>query len=204
MHSLRFFTSLGLAAVLLGACQGAPAEPTTTPRSTPSASATSPPTEAKESWRKDRYIPVAEAVERLQRHVDIPITLPRMSAISMRGLKTWLADPRYLDWAEKNGEQVGELRLVKGDKKLLISYGAATFDGCGGRDHAVETDVLGQPALVSQAREALWSAIIWPVTPEGSSGRYGLTGTFEAWQLVRLAESMELERLEAVSHPKGC
>ncbi|MGI8775158.1 MAG: hypothetical protein ACR2KQ_09155 [Actinomycetota bacterium] len=96
-------------------------------------------------------------------------------------------------------------RIVQGSVPCSFRWhGAADLDGCGGRDHAIETNVLGQPALVSRARESMWSHIIWPVPPRGSTGRYGLVGTFEAWQLVRLTESMELARLEAESHHKGC
>lgn len=156
------------------------------------------------SWRKDRYISVDEAVQRLQPHVDVSVVLPQDKAAGLPSLEGWLADPKYLDWRTEEGLRIGELRLIKGRQILLLSYGLAGFDGCGGRDHAIETEVLGQPALVSQASGHLWSQIIWPVTETGSTGRYDITGTFGGWQMVRFAESMELARLEAMEASKGC
>lgn len=87
---------------------------------------------------------------------------------------------------------------------LILSYGRATFDGCGGREHAIETNVAGRPALVSQSPKHIWSHVLWPVTSTGSTGRYGITGTFEGWQMVRFAESMELARLAALDTDRHC
>ncbi|HVM36502.1 MAG TPA: hypothetical protein VM784_14325 [Actinomycetota bacterium] len=159
---------------------------------------------ARSSWRKARYIPVDEAVARLQPYVDVPIVLPRDREAGLPNLRGWLADPKYLEWGSVDGARAGNLKLVKGQKILLISYGRATFDGCGGRDFAIRTKVSGQPALLTTVPRNLWSAVIWPVTPGGSTGRYGLTGTFEGWQLVKLAESMESARLEAIEGRHGC
>jgi len=48
--------------------------------------------------------------------------------------------------------------------------------------------------------------LIWPVTPNKPKGRYGLSGTFSAAELVRLAESMEPVRpaRQATPHRAGC
>ncbi len=153
-------------------------------------------------WKK-RLIPVEEAVRRLQPHVDVPVVLPRDQSV-LPSLRGWRADPRYLGWGETEGIRAGSMKLIKGQAMLILSYGLATFDGCGDRFTAVETDVLGQPALVTQAREALWSHILWPVTDAGSTGIYGITGTFEAWAMVRLAESMEAARRDAVEVDRSC
>jgi hypothetical protein len=104
----------------------------------------------------------------------------------------------------EEGIRTGTMTLRKGDQVLILSYGLATFDGCGDRSSAIETNVLGQPALVSQAREALWSHILWPVTKTGSTGRFGITGTFDGVAMVRLAESMESARLERMEMTRGC
>jgi hypothetical protein len=131
------------------------------------------------------------------------VVLPRDRPAGLPDFKGWLADPNYLDWDRVDGLRAGELGLRNGRRILLISYGVATFDGCGGRDHAVRTNVLGRPALLYLVRGDLWSHLIWPVTPSGSIGRYGLAGTFEGWQMVRLAESMEPATLEMVGSD-GC
>ena len=119
-------------------------------------------------------------------------------------LKGWLADPKYLYWATADEVRSGTLTLRKGRQILILSYGRAVFDGCGGRDHAIETNVLGRSALLSQVREHVWSEVLWPVTEKGSTGRYGITGTFDGWAMVRLAESMELARIEAMDLSKSC
>jgi len=49
-----------------------------------------------------------------------------------------------------------------------------------------------------------WSQVLWPVTDTGSTGRFGITGTFEGWAMVQLAESMELARIEAMDSSKSC
>ncbi|MDQ4025409.1 MAG: hypothetical protein M3217_07955 [Actinomycetota bacterium] len=168
--------------------------------STPSPA--SPPAPGEESaarppW-KERSIPVAEAVERLQRHVDVPVVLPRLAGV--RNPREWRADPKYLDW----GAGAGGMTIRRGRQILILSYGRAGFDGCGDRTHAVETNVLGRPALVTQSPEHVWSHVLWPVTARGSTGRYGLAGTFTAWQIVRLAESMEAARVAARDHLGSC
>lgn len=87
---------------------------------------------------------------------------------------------------------------------LIFSYGLSSFDGCGDRTSATEVQILGQPALVWEAREHVWSMVLWPVTDTGSSGRYGITGTFDGASILVLAESMERERLDAVDVTKHC
>ena len=143
-------------------------------------------------------------METLQAHVDVPVVLPRDKFAGLPNLKGWLADPKYLDWRRVDGLRIGGLTLRKGRKILLLAYGMAGFDGCGDRDHAVETNVLGEPALLSQSPKHLWSQIMWPVTETGSTGRYGITGTFEGWQMIKFAESMELARLEATEVSRHC
>lgn len=147
---------------------------------------------------------MAEAVERLQRHVDVPVVLPHDKMAGLPNLRGWLADPKYLEWGTTDGVRAGTLTIRKGRQILILSYGLAGFDGCVSRDHAIETNVLGHPALLTQSREAVWSHLLWPVTKTGSTGRYGITGTFEGWVMVRLAESMELARLDALDTAKSC
>lgn len=165
------------------------------------ARAPTPRPERSEGWRKDRYVPVRRAVARLERHVDVPVVLPRDRLAGVRDLDRWVADRRYLDWRRYHGRRVGTLVVRRGDEILWIHYGHAVSDGCGGRETAVETYVLGEPALVWTVRGARpepWSEIVWPVRPRGRTGAYGLSGTFESWEIVRLAESMEARRREAL------
>lgn len=168
---------------------------------TPSPQATK--TDDKKSWRKPRFISVAEAVKRLQRHVDVPVGLPRDRRAGLPNLKGWLADPKYLDWKKVDGVRAGGMKIRRGKEMLILSYGLAGFDGCGDRSMAIETNVVDQPALVNPSGRR-WSTVIWPVTPTGSTGRYGISGTFDAVAMLRLAESMELARLEEVDVTRGC
>ena len=163
--------------------------------------ATPEPSPEPEGWRKPRYIPVREAVERLARHVDVPVVLPR-DPLSIRSYRRWLADPKYLTWERRGDETVGRLKLVFRRDYLLIDYGYAIPDGCGGRDTAIPTEVLGEPALVWTGHGS--SSIIWPVKPHGRIGRFGLSGPFEGFQIVRLARSMETAIRGAPRHDPGC
>lgn len=197
------------ALVTLIACSGVPTaasrpESSVTPHRVSSTPTPFSSKKDKSSWKKPRYISVAEAVERLQPHVDVPVVLPRDRLAGLPNLKGWLADPRYLDWRTVDGVRAGGMTIRKGKQILILSYGLAGFDGCGDRTMAIETNVLGFPALATQAREHLWSFVLWPVTETGSTGRYGIRGTFDAVAMIRLAESMELARLEALDVEKSC
>lgn len=200
---MRIASVVLVAAFAGAACDGA-GSPRAASRQRPASTPT--PEERKPSLARveRRLIPIAEAVERLQPHVDVPVALPRDAGAGLPNLRGWRADPKYLEWSESNGIRAGSMTLRQGRRILILSYGRAGFDGCGDRTNAIETNVLGQPALVTQSREHVWSHVLWPVTPRGSTGRYGLTGTFLAWQIVRLAESMEPARVRAVNHQRGC
>ncbi|HYP24909.1 MAG TPA: hypothetical protein VEV43_15180 [Actinomycetota bacterium] len=153
-------------------------------------------------WRRPRYVPVREAVDRLARHVDVPVVLPR-HGVFLRSYRGWLADPKHLSWSRRGDETVGSLHLISRRDYLWISYGYAVPDGCGDRSSAVPTEVLGEPAL-------LWhhsgdhSTIFWPVRPHGRIGRFGLSGSFLGHEIHRLAESMETQIRAAPRHDPGC
>ena len=201
-------TSLGMALALFG-CEQARTEAVAPPGASVSKQSSPSPSVAEErsrprSWRKERFISVTEAVERLQPHVDVPVVLPTDRMAGLPNLKGWLADPKYLYWETADEVRSGTLTLRKGRQIRILSYGRAVFDGCGGRDFAIETNVLGRSALLSQAREHVGSQVLWPVTETGSTGRFGITGTFEGWAMVRLAESMELARIAAMDFSKSC
>ena len=192
-------------ASMLSACQEGPDARLTTatrPSRTPTG-AESVAAKPKDSWRKPRFISVQEAVERLQPHVDVSVVLPRDRIAGLASLKGWLADPKYLDWNTVEGVRAGGLVIRKGKEILHLSYGLAGFDGCGDRSMAIETTVVDQPALVNPSGDR-WSTVLWPVTKTGSTGRYGISGTFQAAAMLRLAESMELARLEALDVDRGC
>ncbi len=150
-------------------------------------------------------MPVSEAIAKLQPHVDVPVIVPPLPG-------RWTAERGHVGWwITDEGVRAGALALRGPDQSLNIYYGQARFDGCGDRSTAVRTDVLGQPALVKESAYArghewliVWSTLIWPVTPTGSTGRYGLRGSFEGWQLIEMAEAMELARLAATDHHPGC
>lgn len=189
--------------LLLAGCSAAPEEwqaarviSQATPAPTPE------PSEEPKDWRKPRYITVREAVARLDPHVDVPIVLPRDRLAGIRTYRGWLADPKHVSWDQHGREGAGALHLTSRRNYLWIEYGYAIPDGCGGRDTAIPTDVLGEPAL-------LWaypghSSIIWPVRPHGRTGRFGLSGSFDGYQILRLAESMETALREAPTHDPGC
>jgi len=96
------------------------------------------------------------------------------------------------------------MQLVRNKQILILDYGYSSFDGCGGRDTAVETNVAGQPALLSTMARDEWSTLIWPVTTTGNTGTYGLHGTFEDWEMIRLAESMDAARAGGPAEDQGC
>lgn len=202
---------VALAALVLAAAPTGCAQSGSADRSASTATASDPRGSATQAFQKEdersragRFISVAAAVRRLQPHVDVPVVLPRDGRAGLPSLEGWLADTKYLDWQTNDGIRTGTMKLRKGNQILILTYGLAGFDGCGGRDHAIETNVLGRPGLVTQAREHLWSHVIWPVTETGSTGRYGITGTFEGWAMVRLAESMEVARIRALDSHRGC
>lgn len=143
-------------------------------------------------------------MRRLQRHVDVPVVLPTSVPAGLPDLRGWYADPKYLGWENVDGVRTGSLKIRKGEQLLILSYGLSTFDGCGDRTSAEEVEVLGQPALLSEAREHVWSTVLWPVTATGSIGRYGISGTFDGESMLRLAESIERERLHALGAVKHC
>lgn len=191
-------------AILLSGCQEGPdARLTTVSRPSPTPTASDPVSSKPKEWRKPRFISVQEAVQRLQPHVDVPVVLPRDRIAGLPNLKGWLADPKYLEWNTVEGVRAGGLVIRKGKEILHLSYGLAGFDGCGDRSMAIEATVVDQPALVNPSGDR-WSTVLWPVTKTGSTGRYGISGTFQAAAMLRLAESMEMERLEALDMAKGC
>jgi hypothetical protein len=192
-----------LAACLLASCQPERPARQTAPVARPSITFNEPVEEEHKTWRKERYISVALAVKRLQEHVDVPVVLPLTDRRVLPNLKGWLADPKYLEWNVVEGVRAGGMVLRKNRQILHLSYGLAGFDGCGGRESAIETTVGDQPALVNPAGNR-WSTVIWPVTETGSTGRYGISGTFEAVEMMKLAEAMELARLEAMDVVKNC
>ena len=201
------WSAVGSLIFLVGCQSPVPAE-RVSPAASPSTQSASPQAlpaqrEEKQSWRKPRFISVAEAVDRLQPHLDVPVVLPADRMAGLPNLKGWLADPKYLEWRPESGVRTGTIRLVKKNQLLILSYGLAGFDGCGDRSMAIETDVLDQPALVIPSSDR-WSTIVWPVTESGSTGRFGISGTFNAVAMVRLAESMEQARAEAADSDEGC
>ncbi|HEX2295735.1 MAG TPA: hypothetical protein VHN37_10545 [Actinomycetota bacterium] len=171
----------------------ASAAPEETPAPTP---------EPRRGWREPHYVPVRVAVERLARRIDFPVVLPRDRLAGIRSYRGWLADPRHLDWRRRGGRMVGSLRLVSRRNDLWIYYGYASPDGCGGRDTAVPTKVLGEPALLWTYDRS--SLLVWPVRPHGHTGTYGLSGSFEGFKLLRLARAMELALREAPPRDSGC
>lgn len=152
---------------------------------------------AKRFWHT--WIPLDEAVARLQPHVDVPVVMPDLN-------RRWRAQPRYLDWHCQDGFCSGRAYLRTRTQILIVEWGRSGFDGCGG-DRAIPTRVGNQPALLNislvKPPSNYWSTVIWPATPGDRSGRYGLTGDFEPFQLINLAESMEAARLEALRERSG-
>ena len=128
---------------------------------------------------QERLIPIDEAVAPLQPQLKVPVVLPRDRLAGVPNLKGWRADPRYLEWGREFGVRHGSLQLVKDGKVLIISFGLVTFDGCGGTDFAIPTQVAGQPAFLSVSREGLWSQILWPMGVGDTTASHGLAGNFE-------------------------
>jgi hypothetical protein len=193
----RRAVSLALAAVLTTACSAEGARPRE--QAVPTAEPAQSP-----APRKQRAIPVHVALARLRRHVDVPVVLPRDRLAGLRNYRGWVADRKYLEWERRGGRTVGTLVLRRDHRVLWIRYGYAEPDGCGGRDTAVPTEVLGEPALLWVVRGGVWSEIVWPVRPRGHVGSYGLAGSFDAPDMLRLAESMETALRKAPARDDGC
>lgn len=196
--------SLGLAVSLAG-CQ--PSAPPTRQAVTELISPATPspsPQQERNGWRKPRYISVDEAVARLQPHVDFPVALPDMKLAYLPPVGRWMADPKYLDWSKEQGVRNGTLKLFHKDKLIILDFGLVSFDGCGGTDFAVPTEVGDVPAMLFVARDGPWSRIVWPMRPLDTTGTYGLAGTLEAWQAHRLAESLEIAISAASDDDQGC
>ena len=142
-----------------------------------------------------RYGSIPHAVRVIQKRFDFPVLVPG-------GLDGWRLGPRP---AISFSRDVVQLDLRKGRKKILIvQFGRVGFDGCGG-DSAKPVSIDGKPGLVNPARGFLWSAVIWPATKEHMEGRYGLTGTFRAKEIVTLARTMESARAPmSRKPPRGC
>src|SRR5688500_1754110 len=192
--------TLGLTVLLWEGCHsGGPDADTFKRVETRAASALPTDPSVRDDWRKDRFITVSEAVDRLQPHVDERVALPDPRLAYLPRIDKWMADPKYLSWDRDFGARHGTMRLVHKKELLILTYGLVTFDGCGGTDFAISTEVDGQPALLKIATGNEWSQIAWPMQPLESSGNYGLTGTLEGWQAVKLAGSMKATYRESSS-----
>lgn len=142
------------------------------------------------------YRSIAHAVRVIQRRFNFPVLIPG-------GLEGWRLGPRH---AIHFSRDLVQLDLRKGRKKILIVlFGRVGFDGCGG-DNARPVMIDGKPGLVNPSSGGhVWSEVIWPATPKHPEGRYGLTGTFGAKAIVKLARTME-RAVAAMStkQPRGC
>src|SRR5205807_6460533 len=122
------------------------------------------------------FTSIRAAVAFIQAHVHVPVKVPSPLPPKLR-LAT--RHPVYLGTGE--GEiPKAQLDLARGARKhLIIEYGTAVFDGCGG-DEARAVRVAGGPAMLNSSHEPSgpWSEVIWPATPHHLLGRYGLTGNF--------------------------
>jgi hypothetical protein len=205
---MRWLALAVLGVCLLATCQQPFIAPevatmsvTPAPKPTPSSTASMA---AAKGWRKDRYISVDDAIGRLQPHVDVPVVMPKMKVAYLPRLDRWLADPEDLIWSEENGVLDGEMKLIHRNRILIFSFGLVTFDGCGGTDLAVPTQVGEHPALLFVTKHGTWSQIVWPMLPGQNTGTYGLAGTLEAWQAYQLAQSMEHARQDLPQGTGGC
>jgi hypothetical protein len=138
-----------------------------------------------------RYETIARALAAIDARLDIPIVLPS-------GLEDWRLGPRPAIYFHAGSAQ---LDIRRGPRKILIvQFGRAGFDGCGG-DSAVPVTIGRQPGMANESKGAdgsdryVWSSVIWPATRKNLMGRYGLSGTFTKKAIVEMARSMERARV---------
>jgi hypothetical protein len=122
--------ALVVSMIFVAGCSAGDAAPRAARTPEPSLEAPAPtPSPETEDWRKDRYIPVWEAVARLRRHVDFPVVLPRDRLAGLRRYRRWLADPKYTEWTRRGGVTVGTLKLVARRAYLLLDFGYSCGPG---------------------------------------------------------------------------
>jgi hypothetical protein len=139
------------------------------------------------------------AVSRLERRLGLPILLPtKLPQGSLLDSRKGVSFFRYGNhWS-------GRLSFVFGSRKhVLIDYGVALFDGCGG-DTAEPISVNGKPGLILPSRSATWTQLIWPATVKHPRGLYGVTGSLTRAQAIAIAESMSAVTNPTTTAPVGC
>lgn len=126
-----------------------------------------------------------------QRGEDHPETSP--------GIAACIEHEHHADRTEGSGRL--ELRFgAKGH--LIIDFGRAGFDGCGG-DGAAEVEINGVEGLMLAKDRYPWGQIIWPAQPGDSQATYGIYGSLRGPELLELARSMQLG-LEGEGTRAGC
>ncbi len=148
-----------------------------------------------------RFASIEEAVAFLETKVDVPVVLPKALPKGTR----LTADPVYR--VGFNGLYGWSLSLAFGVQgSILLSYGLAIFDGCGG-DSAKPVDIAGRAGLINDGHHGAvpYADVIWPVADGTAEGRYGVSATLPRERVIAMAVSMERSRVEASrEEPLGC
>jgi hypothetical protein len=136
---------------------------------------------------------IAEALERIDRVVRVPVALPRLPD----GTRL---DDHPLDIRRHDHSAHLGLKLPSG-RELRIVYGLARFDGC--PPTLRSTRIHAHPALVSPSQ----GAIIWPARRPKIQGTYGVYVTgVPLHRVKRIALSLDaaVDALPPTVDPVGC
>jgi hypothetical protein len=178
---------------------GAAATTTTTTKS--SAKTTKAKIPARAPRRKyRRFHGVQEGLDFIAKGVDVPVVAP--TDVPHGG--------KVLDATVDAGHGFLTLLFPHG-RILTIQYGEAGFDGCGPR-HPKVVKVGTNPAVIDSTKVKTggkldgrtYTTLVWPATLKDLQGRYGLSGTFTAKEMLAFAESMEKARAAKPRGPKNC
>jgi hypothetical protein len=151
--------------------------------------------------KQPRVASLRQAVRIAGRHVAVPVNLPSPLP---RGARLDGRRPLYL--ADSQGERSADLFLAVPDRgTMLIQWGSAGFDGCGG-DTAKPVRIGGDRGLIliHRYKRLINAQIIWPARKGSIEGTYGISGQFRRGRIVALAESMSPARPPRAGGLEGC
>ncbi len=153
------------------------------------------PAERKQGQGKNPPRPsVDQALRQVRRVVDVRVVFPSVLRRSVNVHKVYMDPGR--------GSAQLSLRSDGGDI-IILTYGVAEFDGCGG-DRAEEVTIGRADGLLLTSVGAKWIQVIWPATKDWMRGTYGVAGSLSQREALALARLMSHEAAPTARRPSGC
>lgn len=142
---------------------------------------------------------IEHAVAYLAKRLKVDVALPRELPSGIH-----LAQGQSVTVDRDGNIESGRLALRYGKKgHLILDYGRAIFDGCGG-DGAQVVDVNGVAGLLLAKDQYPWTQIIWPAEPGDREATYGIYGSLRAGAMLEMARSMQLTVEDGAEKTEGC